>query len=597
MSSPESAGYWFGRGIERLDAGLFEEAEICYRKVLEIEPGHAKAKVNLGMLFQRRGQENEAERCYRDALATDPGLAQAWFNLGTVELDREKPAAALDHFRKAVRLEPGVADWHSALGSAYQRAGHPLDALASLQIAIQRNPKLTNAHIDQGVCFLNLGDAASAVASFRRARELEPSMHSASSNFLFALNFVPGLGPDAVFQEHVEWGRQVTRQAPKKEHGNELNPDRKLRIGYLSPDFREHALSFFIEPILDRHDRSRFEAVCYSDVEREDAVSRRLRGVGALWRSTAGWGDDRLAEQMRHDGIDILVDLAGHSAGGRRMLLLAAKPAPVQVSWLGYLNTTGLATVDYRITDWHAAPKEMERYHTERLIRMPVSQWCYRPPAGAPEVGPLPAVHNGAITFGSFHNLAKVTPQVVALWATILRDVPDSRLIVAAHGADHLAERMGAQFRAHGVDPGRIEGRGGMPLDAYLSLHNRVDISLDAFPYAGGTTTFHSLWMGVPVITFGGENVVSRGGVSILSAMGLHELIGRDERHYATIAVELARDRERLGRMRRELRPRLARSPLMDAARYTAALESAYREMWRACCAGRLCDVPAGPIN
>jgi predicted O-linked N-acetylglucosamine transferase (SPINDLY family) len=594
MNTPDPAGDWFRRGVERLDAGLFEDAESCYRKALELEPRHVKAKVNLGMILQRRGQADEAERYYRDALAADPGLAQAWFNLGTVLLDREEPAGALDNFRKAALLEPGHADWHSALGSACQRAGRPLDALASLQTAIQLDPKLTNAHIDLGVCLLNLGDAASATASFRRAQELAPSMHGdASSNLLFTLNFVSGLGPDAVFREHAAWGRRVSGQAPKSEHDNEPNPERRLRIGYLSPDIREHAVSFFIEPVLDRHDRSRFEVVCYSDVEREDAVSRRLHGLGVLWRASAGWSDDRLAEQMRQDGIDILVDLAGHSAGGRRMLLIAAKPAPVQVSWLGYLNTTGLEAVDYRITDWHACPREMERYHTERLIRMPASQWCYRPPADAPDVGPLPAEHDGAITFGSFHNLAKVTPQVIALWAAILRDVPGSRLVVVAQGADQLAERLGAQFQAHGVDSSRIVGRGGMPLNAYLSLHNGVDISLDAFPYAGGTTTFHSLWMGVPVITLGGENVVSRGGVSILSVLDLHELIGRDERHYASIAVELARDRERLGYLRRELRQRLARSPLMDAARFTAALETAYREMWRAWCAGRLSHAPA----
>lgn len=594
MNAPDSAGYWFRRGVEHLDAGSFEDAESCYRKALEIEPRHAKAKVNLGMILQHRGQEEEAERCYRDAVAADPGLAQAWFNLGTVQLDRDDPAAALDHFRKAVLLEPGHAGWHSALGSACQRAGRPLDALASLRTAIQLDPELANAHIDLGVCLLNLGDATSATASFRRAQELSPSAHGdASSNLLFALNFISGLGPDAVFREHVEWGRRVAGQAPGSEHRNEPHPERKLRIGYLSPDFLEHALSFFIEPVLDRHDRSQFEAVCYSDAEREDAVSRRLRGLGVLWRPSTGWSDDRLAEQMRQDGIDILVDLAGHSAGGRRMLLLAAKPAPVQVSWLGYLNTTGLEAVDYRITDWHACPEAMERYHTERLMRVPVSQWCYRPPAGAPEVGPLPAAHDGSVTFGSFHNLAKITPQVVALWAAIMRDVPGSRLVVVAHGADQLAERLRAQFQAHGVEPSRIEGRGGMPLNDYLSLHNRVDISLDVFPYAGGTTTFHSLWMGVPVITLGGDNVVSRGGVSILSALDLHELIGRDERHYANIAVELAHDRQRLARMRRELRPRLARSPLTDAARFTAALENAYREMWRAWCAGRPSHAPA----
>jgi predicted SAM-dependent methyltransferase len=281
-------------------------------------------------------------------------------------------------------------------------------------------------------------------------------------------------------------------------------------------------------------------------------------------------------------GVDILLDLAGHSAGGRRMRLLARKPAPVQVSWLGYLNTTGLESVDYRITDRNACPEGMERYHSERLVRLPHCQWCFGPlfDSPAPQVAPPPAAGGGAITFGSFHNLAKLTPPVVALWARLLREVPGSRLFVVARGAPQLADSLREKFRTAGVEPGRIECEGHVPIGTYLSLHGRVDINLDAFPYCGGTTTLHSLWMGVPVVTLAGRNVVSRGGASILGALGLTELVAGSEDEYLRIAGTLARDPERLSRWRRELRGMLERSPLMDARRFTRDLEAAYLEIW-----------------
>lgn len=589
----DSAGYWFKLGLSHIDAGLLEQAESCFRKVLQRDPQHAKAHTNLGLVLQQRGKDEEAARCYAAALAADAGLAQPWFNIGTLFMTRDQYALAVEHFGKALQLDPARAEWHAALGSAYQRAGRPLEALASLRAALGLDPAFAPAHNELGVCLLQSGDAAAAVAAFEQARALDPGAQSASSNLLFALNFVPEMDPEAVYRAHVEWARRVEGTPKAATHDNEADPGRKLKIGYLSPDFRGHAVPFFIEPILARHDRSQFELVCYSDADVEDAVSWRLRAYDARWHACARSSDEELARQIRADRIDILVDLAGHSAGGRRMPLFARKPAPVQVSWLGYLNTTGLQAMDYRITDWYACPDGMERYHSERLVRMPNSQWCYRAPTTAPAVARA-RPQEGAVTFGSFHNLAKLTPRVLAAWAKILHKLPGSKLLIVAHGADKLAAPIAGRFAAAGVDASRIECQGGMPLEAYLSLHKRVDIGLDAFPYAGGTTTLHSLWMGVPVVTLGGRNVVSRGGVGILSLLGLQELIAQTEDQYVDIALALAADGQRLARLRGELRQRLAQSALMDEKRFTRDLEAAYREMWRAWCAARKTGGAAG---
>jgi predicted O-linked N-acetylglucosamine transferase (SPINDLY family) len=338
--------------------------------------------------------------------------------------------------------------------------------------------------------------------------------------------------------------------------------------------------------VLERHDRDRLEVVFYSDVEAEDELTFRLRALADVWLRTAWLTNDELEERIRADRIDILVDLTGHTTGGARMPLFARKPAPVQVTWLGYLNTTGLDAMDYRISDGRACPDWMDAYHSERVVRLPHCQWCYDPLGRWPEVGPLPAGGGGPITFGSFNNLPKVVPEVLALWGLLLREVPDSRLIMLGAGLDQIGARFAGRLAAAGADPARVQFFDRMPLDRYFALHNSIDINLDSFPFTGGTTTFHSLWMGVPVVTLAGRHVASRGGASILHALGLPDLIADSERRYVEIAASLAADRPRLAKLRASLRQRLQRSELMNAARFTSALESAYREMWRTWCAG-----------
>lgn len=551
-SQPDDAGLWYRLGIARLDSGLLAQSELCWRKVLALEPRHAKARVNLGLVLQHTGRGDEALQCYRNAVTADPALAQGWFNLGALLLERRHSVDAVEPLRTALQLDPGQPGWHAALGSAYSDTGSPRDA----------------------------------VKSFRSALQLDPSMHRAHSEMLQALNLIPDLAPQRIHEEHLEWARRHAGGPRFREHDNGREPERRLKVGYVSPDFRDPSVSYCLQPVLAWHDRPGFDIFCYSDAVAEDPVSWRLRARHVTWRATAGLSDAQLAEAIREDRIDLLVDLAGHAAGGRRMPVFARKPAPVQTSWLGYPCTTGLDAMDYRITDRHACPDGVERFFTERLVRLPGSQWCFKPEFDAPDVGPLPSGLQQAVTFGSLHDLAALTPEIVALWTRLLKSVPGSHLIIAARGADRPVARIPEKFAAAGVEPGRIEVLGDLSAPSRLQLHGRIDINLDVFPCSGAAAALHSLWMGVPVVTMRGPAAASRNAAGILNVVGLRELIADTEDGYLEIAAALASDRERLVRLRGELRGRLERSDLMQAERFSRSLETAYRRMWRSWCAG-----------
>lgn len=549
---PYDAGLWYLLGIARLDAGLLEQSESCWRKVLALDPRHAKASANLGLVLRHAGRGDEALRCYRDAVACEPALAQAWFNLGALLLERGQPADAEEPLRTALKLDPGRADWHAALGSALRETGSPRDAVQSLRTALQ----------------------------------LDPSMHRAHSEMLQALNSIPDLTPQSLHEEHKAWALRHAGGPRFQGHENDRQPERRLRIGYVAADFRDPSVGFCLQPVLARHDRSGFEIFCYSDAAAEDPVSWRLRARDVTWRATAGLSNAQFGEGIRADRIDLLVDLAGHAAGGLRMPAFAVKPAPIQVAWLGYPCTTGLDAMDYRITDVHACPDREERHYSERLVRLAGSQLCYRPEFGAPGVGSPPSVAQRTITFGALHELQALTPEVIALWARILCSVPGSKLVVAARGADRLTARIAGKFASAGADADCIEVLGELSAPARLALHGRIDISLDAHPCSGAAAALDSLWMGVPVVTLRGATPASRYATGILETIGLRELIAGSEVRYVQAAAALASDRERLFKLRGELRGRLERSALMDAERCARSLETAYRRMWRAWCAG-----------
>ena len=447
------------------------------------------------------------------------------------------------------------------------------------------------AHCNLGHALQRQGRLAEALASFKAALTIQPDFGGAWQNYIFCLNYASGYSAQTIFEEHVKFGSRFEEAVAglKRAHGIERDPGKRLKIGYVSPDFRAHAVAYFIEPVLERHAREGFEIYCYFSSVAADAVTQRLKAKVHHWREISAQPDGEVAELIRRDGIDILVDLAGHTAGNR-LGVFAHKPAPVQATWLGYVCTTGLGSIDCRITDVNADPVGLsERYYIEELVRLPDTFVCYRPSDHSPAVDALPGLKNGQVTFASFNNLAKMTPEVRKLWAQVLLAVPGARLMLKTKGLNdaRMRQQLVEDFARHDVPDHRLElVAWDDSYSQHLNRYNEVDIGLDPFPCNGGTTSFDAMWMGVPVVTLAGNSFISRMGVSMLTSLGLTELVAQTPEEYVAIASRLAGDLDRLAALRAGLRERMANSPLTDAKRFTLNLEKAYREMWITWCGG-----------
>ena len=577
------------QAMRHYQAGRVEEALGCCQEVLRRHPDLAEVHHSLGALLVELGRLDEAVEAYRQAACLRPTWAEPLHSLGDVLHERGRLAEATHTFEQALRLEPGSARALGNLGAVLEQQGRFDEALECYRNALAIKPDSAPVVNNLGTLYYQAGRLEEAVAAYRRALALQPDFAVAGSNLLCCMNYLEGLDPAAVRAEYEAWTRRHAAPALAL-HPNEPDPDRRLRIGYVSPDFRAHSVAWFIEPVLRAHDAERFEVYCYASVARSDEVTARLKGLCPQWRDIRHLTDARAAEAIRADGIDILVDLAGHTSHNR-LLLFARKPAPVEVTWLGYPNTTGLRAINYRLTDALADPPgTTEAWHTEELVRLPQCFLSYQPPVGAPEPGAPPADSGGGITFGSFNNISKVTPETVALWAEVLRGAPGASLLLksGALAVETVRRRLADQFGRHGVAPNRLQMHGVLPSHCnHLEMYRQVDIGLDTYPYHGTTTTCEALWMGVPVLTLAGRRHVSRVGVSLLENAGLGELVVDSRERYVRLAIALAEDRARLRRWRAGLREQMARSALTDAARFTRNLEEAYRWMWRRWCEER----------
>ena len=562
-----------------------QEAEAHYRRALALRPGFAFARNGLGLALAAQGRYAEAEAAYRAALAESPDFAQALVNLAQALERQSRPKEAEAEYRRALALEPtslaALVNW----GNLCKDDGRTGEAMALYRRALEHHPQappalnnLANLLKDQGMVEETLG-------LFRRAIAIEPQFGHAHSNLLLTLHYLPGPTPEEIFAAHRAWGRRFPPVSGA--HANGREPERRLRVGYVSPDFRRHPVASFIEPVLAAHDRSRVEVFSYAVHLKPDAVTARLKTLADHWREIGALDAEAAAQAIRADGIDVLVDLAGHTANNR-LAVFARRPAPVQATYLGYPGTTGLPAMDWRITDAIADPPgEAERLHTERLMRLPGPFQCFRMPPEAPPVGPVPMDSAGHATFASFNMLAKVHPALVARWAEILRAVEGSRLILKAAPFRDAGTRAHyhALFAAHGIAAERVNLLGYIPsAAAHFALYNKIDVALDTDPYNGATTSCEALWMGVPVVTLAGRNHAGRVGTAILTHLGLEELIAASPADYIARTVALARDPARLAHLRGTLRARMTASPLTDPQRIAAALEDAYRTMWRAWC-------------
>ena len=423
-----------------------------------------------------------------------------------------------------------------------------------------------------------------AAAYYRRALDINPDLAEMHSNLLCALNYCSNVDGWTIRQEHDRWNRQQAAPLAQfiQPHTNDRSPNRKLRIGYVSPDFRWHPVGRFILPLLEAHDRGAFEVFCYASQNVDDALTAACRAQASVWRAVATSTDEQLAQQIRQDRIDILVDLTMHM-GNNRLMVFARKPAPVQVTYLAYCSTTGLATMDYRLTDpYFGSAGADQRVYSEKSVCLPDTYWCYRQVDEAPDAGSVPALASGHVTFGSMNNFCKVTPPTLTAWSVLLQRMPTARLLFHAHAGSHR-KRVLDVFSHQGILADRVTFVDYLPSVEYFRIHQRIDICLDPFPYAGGTTTCDALWMGVPVVSLAGQTAVGRGGLSILSNLGLADLVANSPEQYIDIAVKLAGDVPRLQELRGTLRERMRQSPLMDAPRFARHVEAAYREMWRHC--------------
>ena len=492
-----------------------------------------------------------AQLLCEDLLELDPGQADALQLLGLMGNRVRDLGFAMDYFERSILARPDDAVFHNNLGSTLVQSGRTEEA----------------------------------AALFRRALEIDPDLHAARANLLFIMVLLESARPEDVYAEHVAWAKIHADPllAQAQPHANSRDPERRLRIGYVSADFREHALSYFIEPALELHDRAAFDVFCYHSARVVDDVTRRLMKHVEQWREIADLDDAQAVDLIRRDGIDVLVDLSGHLRGNR-LLVFARKPAPVQMTYLGYPNTTGMAAMDYRLTDAVCDPPGgSERYYREKLVRLPRCMWCYQPRADMPEVSVSPAQKSGTITFASMNGASKVSARMLSLWARILGELPDSRIVfttVPEQGRDRIRDSL---VQA-GVEPSRITLHDYLHTKDFWALYAGIDILLDTLPCNGGTTTCEAIWLGVPAVTRSGAVFQSRAGRSILGSMGLYKLIADSADEYVRIAVGLARDTVRLSSLRRDLRERMRASSLTDAPVYTRDLEAAYRSVWRAWC-------------
>ncbi|MDX2145633.1 MAG: tetratricopeptide repeat protein [Rhodospirillaceae bacterium] len=578
---PHDAHTLLLKGRALLDLGRTDAAVAALCEAVAAEPTRPASHFNLGLALERQGKLSEAEAAYRRAVTLQDVYPVAWNNLGNVLDQLGRPGEALAALETAIAQLPQFSMAHNNLGIVLAGQGRFSAAAKAHGDALRFDPDNIAAAVNLGVADIERGLVDQGLKRLDDVLAKEPGHTAAHDNRLFSIHYLED-NPAKLFLAHQAWG--LGQSSPPRPRVIEPDPNRRLRVGYVSPDFRRHSVSFFIEPLLAAHDRRAVEVICYSNVAHGDEVTAKLRALADQWRDIAGLGAASVVEMIQRDRIDILVDLAGHTLGNR-LDVFAARAAPIQVTGIGYPDTTGLPSMDARLCDDVTDPMDQaDRFATERLERIAQGLHCYAPPGDAPDVGPLPAMANNAVTFGSFNKLAKISPATIRLWAEVLKQIPGSRLLLKTKP---LAERETQdlfieKFTAAGVHPDRLDLIGWNPDDrGHLATYARVDIALDPTPYNGTTTTCEALWMGVPVLTPAGQAHAGRVGASLLSCVGLSDWIARDDDDFVRKAVHWASRRQALADLRQNLRTKVAQSRLCDAKSYARDVEGIYRRLWR----------------
>jgi len=624
----ENASFNLGNMLR--DQGQFDEAIAAYRRSISLKQNLPQSYHNMGCLLRDKGMIAEASTAFAQAdaaiaaarpVATQkPELGPDWFNLGNSLREQKRFAEAITAYRRAVVIQPDFAEAHCNLGNALVEEKDLDAAIAAYQQSIRVNPNLPQAHHNIAKALYEKGQLDEAMRSNRRAIALRPDYASAlrnlannlfeagqieeaiatyrqahgedraanaksDSDLIYTLLAHPAYDARGIAEETRRWNQRYAQPLAQsiQPHANDHNPNRRLRIGYVSPDFRHHVVGQNLVPLFARHNHEEFEIICYSQVPRPDSMTHWFRQHADGWQNNADLSDEQLARQIRADRIDILVDLALHT--GNRLLTFARKPAPVQATFAGYPGTTGLTTIDYRLSDPYLDPSGTdESVYSEKTLRLPHSFWCYDPDDCRDiPFGSLPALDSGLVTFGCLNNFCKINTIMLDLWTRVMQQVDGSRLLLLAKQGSHR-QRTINYLSQRGIEPHRIEFISHGPRREYLKQFHRIDLGLDTYPYNGHTTSLDSFWMGVPVVTLVGQTPVSRAGWCQLSNLGLTELAAHTPDQFLQIAVDLAKDMPRLQQLRSDLRSRMEQSPLMDAAAFARSIETMYRQIWQQWC-------------
>lgn len=620
-ATPGNGQYYFSLGNALLSKGNSDVVEACYRQAIQLKPDHAEAHCNLGNVLLQKGQTEEALACCRRALSIRPEYPEAYNNQGTVLKELEKWDESIASYRHALQLRPDYVDACSNLGgvllalsrldeaeAVFRQAlairpddgtlhynlanllkdqGRMADAVASYRQAVALKPDLAEAHFNEGHIHAALGNPGEAIACYRRALLVRPDYHEAYTSLIFTLDLSPDASMADLVAERLRWSEACAAgfQVPGN-HGNTANPERRLRVGYVSADFREHSAAVGFGAMLVHHDRQGFEVFVYMNSPREDAVTEMFRRSVDHWCSVVGWSDEALAGKIREDGIDILVDLSAHSLGNR-LLTFARKPAPIQVTAWGYAGGTGMKAMDAIFTDPVIVPAEEKLHYVEDVRYLPCVVSAFFSKDFPPVTG-LPAMNHQdcGVTFGSFNRIGKISDSAFRAWKKILQALPGCRLMLKSGELSSASgrERVLGNLIRMGFDPGSLILKGGTPWEEHVATFNEIDISLDPFPQSGGVTTLESLMMGVPVVTLRGQTFAGRGSASILTNLGLSDWIAASEDDYVNLAVKKAQDMAVLQALRGSLRPRFRKSMVGDTIAYVKAAEAIYRQLWGEWC-------------
>lgn len=585
VHEPKQADWVCRLGELRVKRGDDVTADILFERVLELQPDSMAGLVGRAELRFRTGRYAEAELDFNRILTRAPDTAAAWNALGLIASARNQPDAALTCFRRAVAVEPDLAPALVNLGSTLIGRHALAEAIDVMAHAVDRDPGSLAGHLNLSVALINQGRPREAAIAAARAVELASHDSGPGSNLLAALQYDPERDAQARTSQALEWGRRAAKVRRIALPPRDRDPDRTLRIAYLSGDFRAHPVGLYLLGVLPHHDRNRFHVTCYVNQKLGDSITEALRASVDAWKSVADLDDGSLANVIAADGIDILIDLSGHTAAGR-LGALARRPAPVQATWIGYFATTGLPTIDWIIADARLLPPDEVNQYSERPLLLPDTYVTFAPPADSPAPARPPLFERGHVTFGCFNNAAKIGPTVMALWSQIMNAIPDARLSLrtGAFGDRGTVVRFQNLFAAAGIDPTRIDFAGHASRHDLLAAYNGIDIALDPFPFNGGITTVEALWMGVPVVSKKGDRYCGHHSESSLVSLGLGDLVAPDSAGYISTALALARDPARLEALRGDMRARFARSTLGDNPRFVRDLEAALRLAWQDWC-------------